>query len=802
MQTHKSSLVFLLMIAVLSSFLLVPGNQEQALMFLKDRQLDRAENIYKSLQVGNRFSRNNLTPLNHIYLERGDVASATQLHEQYLAQNLDDIEVWENLLQLYRESLKPFKEVDALEQVVARYPSVNYYEQLISLYEDLGISDKRLPIALEKVIELDPSREKELKQLISILASSGQEIDANKYLDQYVSRFPEKVNKNIAELRLRLLLLADRKKDAYAWAKIWLSDHQNLSQRYLALLYSNGESSSLNVALAYFDIIEFSAMPVWLVDMFMHQDWAGKKQEVLKKFVAHLDDDKRRHYPVIMTSLAIKKKDKIEIEKWLALAESKADLTQDQRVSLMLSYFKLGRVSKAMHLLSGLAEPATLSDMQFSQAVKSIINAGRVVEGVAVFQSLRERRQEQDFEAVPALDEAWLLLASAAGETKKVSQWLEDQGDRKISTGLLTNLYYAAADRKRFRLASVFGRGLYLRTPEKREARLLVEALSGLKRRTLKEHVELVSLLNFQVTNFRPTRIERRAIAFQLLRIGEKRAAEEQFMRLAKNQVPQGKDVAQLLFLWGSTPASAVLDWLQMRARTAPAHELASWWQYLIQTGGAEIVVDMSVGRAGSLSVEAENELVNAFIAMKDFSGLDKKLIELSENTGSKKRLELLVAHASSANLINTEKRIWKKLSEVQPKHSKAMRELGVAAFDRGELLVAGEYLTQYLSLAKGDWEAALYLGDISQAYGKEGEAQLNYKKSLMLIGDKLSGNKTKGIAQAYLLSQLGNTKKAMSLYDKLIVAYPEDLALRVKYTDLLLDEGHLKKAQQLLVEK
>ena len=802
MQTHKPILILVLIIAVLSSFLLVPSKQEQALMFLKDRQIDRAESIYKSLQLEHSFDRNNLTPLNRIYLERGDVVSATRLHEEYLAQNSDDIEVWENIFRLYRDSLKPFELVEALEQVVVRHPSVNYYEQLISLYEDLGVNDERLPASLEKLIKLDPSREKELKKLISTLASNGRVMDASKYLDQYVSRFPGKVNENIAELRLRLLLSSGRKKDAYAWAKIWLSDRHDLSQRYLALLYSNGVNSDVDAALAHFDVIKFSEMPAWLVDMFMRQDWVGKKQEVLEKFVAHLDDEKRRVYPIIMTSIAIKQKDEVAIKKWLTLAENKTDLTQNQRVSLMLSYFRLGRASEAMNLLSGLTDSTALSDMQLSQTAKFIIDADRIVEGVAVFQSLRERRKEQGFEVVPALEEVWLLLASAAGETQKVSQWLEGKNDREISVGLLTNLFYAAADRNNFKLASVFGRNLYSRTLEKMEARLLVDALLGLKRRTSKEHVELVSLLNVQAKTFHPTKVERRVIAFQLLRIGEKRAAEKQFMRLAKNQGPQGKDVAQLLFLWGTTPASAVLDWLKMRARTAPDYELANWWRYLIQTGGAEIVVDMSEDVNKSLTVEAENELVNAYVVIKDFSGLGRKLNELSENTKSKKRLELLAAYAKNANLIKTEKRIWKKLSEVQPKHAQAMRELGVAAFDRGDLLVAGEYLTKYMGLTKGDWEAVLYLGDVHQAYDRKREAQSNYKKSLMLMGNKTSGNKEKSIAQAYLLSQLGKTKEAMNVYDKLIVTYPEDLDLRAKYTDLLLDEGYLEKARQLLAGK
>jgi tetratricopeptide (TPR) repeat protein len=625
-------------------------------------------------------------------------------------------------------------------------------------------------------------------------------------MDAYMLRFPGKIDKNFAELRLRLLLSSGRKKDAFAWAKKWLNKHQNLSMRYMALLYSGGVSGNMNTALASTEVVELVEIPNWLIDVFMKQNWVGEKLEPLEKFVSHLGEEKFRDYPVAMASLAVKQKNKEAIQKWLTLAESKTDLTPQQQVNLMQVYFKLNKVSEGMFMLSKLTEQTEISPSLLVQSAMLIMKTGNINEGAAIFQSLR-RHQKDKNSAVDKIidktvDEAWALLASAAGETKEVSQWLEQKRNKETSIAVLKNLYYAAADRAHFRLASIIGRHLYSRTRAKAEAQLLTTALQSVKKRTAEESDELGTLMNTQQQIFDLSRKERRELAFQLLRMGERKKAIQQFQRLAKTQGPQGKDVKQLLYLWGATPASAALDWLQARAKKSPDNKLSGWWQHLVQTGGAERVIEMREGVNRRLPVEAEGALINALVTVGNFSGAEKRLQVLAKNTKDNVRLELLAEYANRAGLTKAEEIIWRKLSRVQPMNTKAMRELGVAAFERGDLLAAGGYLSQYLSLTEGDWEAALCLGDVSLAYDRQADAQLNYKKSLALLDKGLGEIKQKNIARAHLLYQLDKTKEAINAYDKLIFTYPEDVELRARYSDLLINEGQLDKARLLLVGK
>src|SRR6185436_14800649 len=80
---------------------------------------------------------------------------------------------------------------------------------------------------------------------------------------------------------------------------------------------------------------------------------------------------------------------------------------------------------------------------------------------------------------------------------------------------------------------------------------------------------------------------EKRGIAFRSLEAGEKSVAEKILQELARNEPPEGPDVAQLLFVWGPRPKSDQLNWIEARARAASEPERQGWMEHLVNLGAA-----------------------------------------------------------------------------------------------------------------------------------------------------------------------------------------------------------------------
>ena len=796
MEAHKLKFVLLLIVGVAINFLLVLGKQERALMFLQDRQFEQAKFLYEELQLENSADRYNLAPLSEIYLSKGEPATAIQIYEYYLKEHPEDIEVWERLVNLYEDTLRHYDLINALEQLVQIHPNLKYYEQLVRFYEASGVKDGRLLAALEQVVKLDPGRESDILNLILLQAGSGHIVEASRVMDDYVASFPEKMNDNLTELRLRLLLSSGHVHEAFAWTEQWLKNHQSLSMRYVALLYSGGQSGNLDIALDTPVIVDPEKMPTWLISAVMIAGWDSGKIDILEGFVSRLGEDVVSEYPVIMAALALNRNNKAEINKWLEMAENRSDLTLRQQLHLMMIYFRSDRASNGLLLLSKMAQKPEIPAPLLAQAAPFLMKSNHIDDGLAIFQSLREQREEDNI-----INETWALFAAAAGKTQAVTEWLDEAVDGNIPRGKLKDLYYVAIDRSHFDLAATVGRQLYSRYKGPDEARLLLRALLGMDR-SAEVHIELAALLKQRKHYLNVSRKVQRELAFQLLRVGEKQAAIEEFKRLAKSEGPQGKNVQQLLFVWGAMPGETALNWLEARARKAPPYELAGWWRYLAQAGGAERVAAFSAYIDADLPAEAEDVFLNALTVEGDSSELDKQLQKLAERTESSGRLMELAVLASNARRSETEEAIWQKLHNVEPTNTKAMRALGIAAYNRGDMQKAENYLTQLASLSEGDWETAFYLGEVYSAYERKSDAELYYRKSLQFIDTDAGDKKRKDLARAYVMYRLGEIQVAMNIYQELIESYPDDLDVRTTYSAILIDEGHLETASSLLGDK
>lgn len=828
MAGHKFIFVILLAAGVAASLLLVPGEKELGLVYYKEHQYTAAQRLFEKLYRSGDASRSDLAALVRIYLAEGNVSTAIDAYEHYLLRHDNDIGVWKKLEGLYRDAQRPYDEMRALEKIVSVEPTLKRWAKLADLYNRYDMGQKE-EVALRTLVKLDPKRRRDQLALIRVLAGHGKLDEAAQVTDLYVQRFGSKVDSNMAELRLRLLISTGRMDDAFAWARQWLDTHPQMAVRYTAILYSGGASASAGTAFERAAAVDPARMPAWLIGAVMSAAWEQGKQTFLERFAERLSPEQREAYPVLMAGIALRKRDTEGLEKWLHAAAARTDLDVRQRLRLTEIYLNAGKVGKGLALMHRLAEEADEAPGEvprgLADLVPELLKHDAVKEGFEIFDRLHRRRPGRE------VDAAWAILAAALGKRDHVTAWLDSTAGQQAPYRLLQDIYFAAADRSRQKTALAVARRAYARFHQKADALRLASALlaankakealaviepfkgdSDTEVQQLREAAltaawkqkapvqdEVIALWKRQLEAPNLPTKRRRAIAYQLLDAGDKNGAIQVFQRLAEQEGPEGKDVRQLLFLWGPLPGAKALDWLEQRAKKAPAGELGGWWHYLVQAGGSERVLAMAADMGVELDAKAEDALMTALADSGDRQALDHQLIARAETERSLEKLERLAKKAELQGRNRAAERIWRRVHELYPENLAAMRALGIAAFYRDDRRHAREYLTRYLAKKEGDWESAFYLGEVLFAEGQKQKARTYYRRSLTEIDAKPRPSRRQRVARAQILRHMGRLREAIAAFDKLLTEYPDDVDIRAEYAALLVDEGRLEQAQRLL---
>jgi len=826
MAGHKFVFVLLLVFGAVASILLVPGEDEMGLVYYKEHRYQEAERLYARLYQRGAMGRGDLVALARIYIAEGDVDKAISTYEEYLARNPSDMEVWEKVAQLYRDAQRPYDEMRALEKIVEQRPTLERWEKLADLYNRYGESHNEVAV-LQRLVELEADDRRNLYRLIRLQAGHGDLQAAAAAADLYEARFPKTVNAELAELRLRLLISSGRLDDAFSWARKWLDTHPEVAVRYTAILYSGGASTNTGTAFERAAAVDPTEMPAWLIGAVMEAAWERNKQAFLEQFAGRLNAAQKKAYPVLMAGIALRKGDDAMLHEWLRIADSRDDLSVRQRLNLAAILLELEDNGKAVALMRELAEETAEATKGLVRLVPRLLKSHAEREGFEVFDQLRRRGGGGEAE------DAWAILAAALGKRADLVTWLDTPRGEQASYRLLEDIYYAAADRGHKEAALPVARRLYFRFRQKEDGVRLANALLAVKKadealpilrpykddtddklRRLWESAlvaaweqnapvrdEVLTLWKRKLKASKLSRKKRRAIAYQLLAAGDKKAAMQEFLRLAEREGPEGKDVQQLLFLWGPLPGNDALDWLERRARKAPSSQLAGWWRHLIQAGGSDRVLRMAAEMGVELDAEAEDALMAAMADSGDWQALDYQLIARSETENDPERLERLARKAGLQGRDKAAERIWRRLHDIDPNHLQALRALGIAAFYREDRTRARQYLSQYLASSKGDWESAFYLGEVLFAEGQEQKARSYYARSLRKIEVAEEPTRRQRLARAQMLRHMGRPQDAIAAFDRLLSEYPNDVDIRAEYAALLVDEGQLEQAQRLLKE-
>jgi cellulose synthase operon protein C len=124
-----------------------------------------------------------------------------------------------------------------------------------------------------------------------------------------------------------------------------------------------------------------------------------------------------------------------------------------------------------------------------------------------------------------------------------------------------------------------------------------------------------------------------------------------------------------------------------------------------------------------------------------------------------------------------------------------------MAAYRSRDLATAERLPGEFDARTGGDFETHFIMGEIRQKQRDAAGARRHWQHAMLALDGGGAGARTAQAraVRAVVLQRLGYTREAKALYETLLAERPQDRNLRADYVALLLVEGDLRKAREVL---
>ena len=291
------------------------------------------------------------------------------------------------------------------------------------------------------------------------------------------------------------------------------------------------------------------------------------------------------------------------------------------------------------------------------------------------------------------------------------------------------------------------------------------------------------------------SREDRYLTAVRLLEAGHKPDAERILMELAKDNAPGGREISQLLFLWGPRPPTSALDWIEERVRAArqPA-ERSQWIEYLLNADAPQRVVALAASDPALLDAH-----IRALTSISDGAGLTKVLMSQLPQINQPETVRQYARRALEVSESETARAYFAKLATLLPEDREALRWSGALSYAAGQAKDAETYYTRYFALNAIDYESDFYFGEILLRKADLAGANTHFERALQQIERSATKPFAMRALRAVLLDRVGKTDNAIAEYESLLNERPKDKNLRADYAGLLIRARRLKDAERVL---
>lgn len=524
------------------AFLLIPRQRELAEIYHRGREFAAARDAYEAQLAGGSLPLSIVVPLADVYIYFGQIKHAIGLLQRYEAAYPDNVEILRRLADAYSQDQEISRRMETLRKIDKLGSDGESLREVLDEQRDRADSDGQMA-TLARLIERPDATPFEIAEYAKLLAGRGEYRNAVAVLEKRAAQGPKALNYDGIELLCSLLLDLNRPDDAQKYAASFLEGNTDPSAigAITSLFVTRGRP---DLALRLIEPFQARAGddPKLLGDVIEVERAAGRSAQALARLVK-LDDegrlpqsmyvpyvelaveasDRDRAFkglervnpnafqpatitglielalmggdvaraaalaravgdgvfmdaPMVAAELALAQGDRARAETWVRRAQAMPSLALAPREAIALARYEASQNQKASarrRALALLENPRT-PDGDLPSLASLFIQLGASASDAALFDRMRLQRPS------PRADAAWALVATAAGQTAAVREWLNQaQG---LDEQILADLFYAARDAKQAQLAFAAAERLYKMAPSPRNTASYAQALTDIGR--------------------------------------------------------------------------------------------------------------------------------------------------------------------------------------------------------------------------------------------------------------------------------------------------------------------------------
>lgn len=707
-----------------------------------------------------------IVPLAWIYLKFAETEKATKLLELLVKQNPDSIEAKQYLSEVYYETEKPYLALLLKRQIYSLSPMPELLHRLSARYHSYENYQAQI-WALQELVNQNQASENEYYQLIYLYALQNRTQNALEAINNLIYIYKEKIlEQDTIDLVISILGDNRQKEEAYQFALRQFKIDPKLNKA-LGIAYAMMDHGMIDLSLSFLDqlpqksienelvnaarvtaylkkqdnntayallrkYLVTSNFPLDHAEVFFDIALERNSLEVIDQILSKIpltNVSEETYYAILEQAILLKNIHTIhEVKKNLgtfylnnhpfqnyilniALSTSLKDSfpTNDnfQKSILVKFYMLKGYDPAAKTELESFTSLERIPEHELYPLASLYVKFGLVQKGLELFQNLKEKQTSL------AIENGWLLLASAQGNTDEVLKVLKSKPD--LSEQFIYDLYYTASDHHNSLLASEIAHILVQHSYSLKNKKLWAEALaaSGQEEKALSIYRELYlndksliddylsvlaevakkqSKYNEELHELILTRLQvaplpikrKRELGYILIDHEFKEDATKIFFKLANKKPFKHPDTQTLLGLWGEHPSEEGISWMIARAEKAPEKEKSRWIQQLIDVGASEKAIalfqkeDLKNKKMHQLYVKALDAIIFPLVEDSDKRAELKKWVDIALQVKplSKKKLRELGFVLLNADFKNESISVFILLANKRPYKHKDVQTL------------------------------------------------------------------------------------------------------------------------------
>ncbi len=518
--------------------LMLPGEEELALMHFRAKEFDQARQAYETLWEKGERSLSMLVPLANLYLQYGDVDRAVEVMQELVTRYPGHQEARELLGTYFQYAQRVDDYILNLEELTRIEPMEEALRELSQFYNFQARYQDQIRV-LRRLVTLYPDHPRDFMDLAYIQADQGQIRESLETLRLLERHHPEGLEPDMALLKWSLALDSSQTQEATQEARSWLSrspdpefgvhvigvfrergrfqealsvlqplkqkvnDHPRLLEQVIQLQLESGEPG-----LAFQRLLGIHSqrlLPLSLGQSLVELALARSRPEVAFEAADAYD---LTHFPEwLLQNLLEVSLDSQRQELGERIVKSQGpELFQGRPVLGARWAMSQGDQAQTSRWLKRAEEDPRLEPHQKMVLAHLYQLMGKKSKSLALMSSLADLDQLNPAELeslaylyldldkaaegvqlfatlrgrtpAPRVDRSWALLAAASGREEEVLAWLRERHEERPGISYLRDLYFTAADRDQARLALEAALQLYYRQKDGQHRLLFVQALN------------------------------------------------------------------------------------------------------------------------------------------------------------------------------------------------------------------------------------------------------------------------------------------------------------------------------------